>query len=113
MPATCAGLTLNNVRFEVAEPDLRPAMVFDHVTDAAINGLSAPGNPDAKSLVRLIDSRDILFTASRVLTPTAAFLDVRGAGSRGIKVDGGDLSKAAEPVRIGDGAGKDAVTLRP
>src|SRR5581483_9499395 len=34
------GLTLHNVRFEMADADLRPAVVFDHVTDAAVNGMS-------------------------------------------------------------------------
>src|SRR4030095_1156339 len=37
------GLALHNVRFELATADLRPAVVFDHVTDAALNGLSAHG----------------------------------------------------------------------
>ena len=35
------GLTLNNVRFEMATPDVRPAVVFDHVEDAVITNLSA------------------------------------------------------------------------
>src|SRR5262252_4189631 len=33
------GLTLQNVRFEVTAPDLRPAIVFDNVSDASLNGL--------------------------------------------------------------------------
>src|SRR3984957_655886 len=39
------GLTMNNVRFQVQEPDLRPAVVFDRIEDAAINGLNVQGNP--------------------------------------------------------------------
>ena len=31
------GLTLNNVRFQMATPDSRPAIIFDHITDASIN----------------------------------------------------------------------------
>ena len=34
------GLTLNNVRFTVANPDLRPAVVLDNVQDAAIHALN-------------------------------------------------------------------------
>jgi hypothetical protein len=30
------GLTLENIRFQVSTPDLRPALIFDHVEDAAI-----------------------------------------------------------------------------
>ena len=67
------GLTLNNVRFQVSSPDLRPALIFDHVEDAAISGLSAAGNPSAESVLRFIDTKDVLLTATRVLTPAATF----------------------------------------
>jgi hypothetical protein len=89
-------LSLNNVRFEVVEPDLRPAVVFDHVHDAAINGLAAQGNPAAESLLRFTDSSDVLLSATRILTPCATFLKVEGNENQDIKIDGGDLSKAAK-----------------
>lgn len=98
------GLTLNNVRFEVVKPDLRPAVIFDHVSDAAVNGLSAQGNPEAESMLRFIATQDVLLTATRVLTPAAVFLRVEGQTSAGIKVDGGDLAKAATPVVYAAGA---------
>jgi hypothetical protein len=105
-------ITLQNVRFEVASPELRPALVFDHVEDVAINGFSAQGNPQAESLIRFNDTRDVLFTAVRVLTPAAAFLRVEGAASQGITIDGGDLSKATESVTFGAAAPKTSVKLR-
>lgn len=106
------GLSLNNVRFEVEKPDLRPAVVLDHVTDVALNGLSAQGNAEAKSVLRFIETRDALVSAPRVLTPAAVFLGVEGATSRGITIDGGDLSKAAAPVAFESGASKEAVKVR-
>jgi len=105
------GLTLNNVRFEVLQPDLRPAVVLDHVTDATLGCLSAQGNPQAKSVLRFVETRDVLVTAPRVMTPAAVFLQVEGAASQGITIDGGDLSKAATPVAFEAGAGKPAVKL--
>ena len=107
------GLTLNNVRFEVEQLDLRPAVVFDHVTDATLTSLSAQGNSEAKSALRFIETKDILVTAPRVLTPAAAFLEVEGAGSRNITIDRGDLSKAAVPLKVEKRASDDAVTVRP
>ena len=89
------GLTLHNVRLETAEPDLRPAVVFDHIEDASVNGLAAHGNPQTP-VVRCVDSRQILLTASRVLTPARVFLQAEGA-SPDIIIDGGDLSKAKAP----------------
>lgn len=93
------GLTLNNVRFEVESPDLRPAVVLDRVSDAAINGLSAQGNADAQSVIRMTASKDVLITAPRVLTPAALFLQLEGSDNQNVSIDGGDLTKAAK-VRL-------------
>lgn len=106
------GLTLSNVRFDVSSPELRPAMVFDHVEDAAVNGFSAQGNPQAESLLCFIESRDVLLTAGRALTPAAVFLQVEGAASQGITIDGGDLSKAATPISFKAAAPPNSVKLR-
>ena len=106
------GLTLQNVRFEVATPDLRPAVILDHVEDAAIYGLNVQGNPQAESVLRFIDAKQTYLSGSRVLTPAAAFLQIEGDGNEGIVVDGGDLSKAASPVAFKFGATEQAVKLR-
>ena len=105
------GLTLNNIRIEVKMPDLRPAVIFDHVADAAVNGLSAQGNPKAESLLRFIETQDVLLAATRVLTPAAALLKLEGAASAGITIDGGDISKSARPLAFSGGATAKAVKL--
>lgn len=106
------GLTLQNIRFQVSTPDLRPALVLDHVEDAAINGFSAQGNPEAKSVVRFTDVKQALVTAARALTPSPAFLRLEGDGNADIIIDGGDLSRAAAPIVFKDGASKEDVKLR-
>jgi hypothetical protein len=106
------GLTLNNVRFAVASPEMRPALVFDHVTDAAIAGLSAQGTKEAESLLRFIATQDVLLTAPRVLALASVFLRVEGPASQGIIIDGGDISKAAAPLSFNAGASSEAVKLR-
>ncbi len=106
------GLTLQNVRFEVSTPDLRPAVIFDHVEDAAFNGFSVQGNSDAESVLRFIDSKQTLITAARVLNASPAFLQVEGEGNDGIIIEGGDLSKAAAPVAFKNGASEGSVKLR-
>lgn len=106
------GLTLENVRFQVSQPDLRPAVIFDHVADAAINGLSVQANRDAESALRFIDCREALLTAARLLTPAAVFLQLEGAANENIKIDGGDLSKAALPLAFKNGALKENVKLQ-
>ena len=106
------GLTLDNIRFEVTNPDLRPALVFENVEDAGVKGLSAHGNPNAEALLRFTNARDVLLSACRVLTPAAVFLHTEGAASRGITIDGGDVAKAANVVSFGSDASKDAVKVR-
>jgi len=106
------GLTLDNIRLQVATPDLRPALILDHVEDATINGLNVGGNPSAESALRFIDSSDVLLTAPRLLTPAAIFLQVEGAANARITVDGGDVSKAETALTLKDGAMAGSVKMR-
>jgi polygalacturonase len=106
------GLTLSNVRLETTQPDLRPAVVLNHVHDAAINGLNVQGTPAAETLLRFTETSDVLLTSPRVLTPAGTFLQVEGSTSANLIIDGGDLTKAAKPVSATGGAGESAVRVR-
>ncbi len=106
------GLSLRNIRFEVSTPDLRPAIIFDGVHDAAVNGLSVAGNADAESVLRLRNTREMLISAPRLLSPAAAFARVEGKDSADITVDGGDITKAAKAIDLADGAERSEVRLR-
>lgn len=106
------GLTLQNVRFEKVLADLRPAIIFDHVEDASAVGLSVGGQKETKSVIRFIDSTDILMNAVRVLSKSAVFLQVEGAGSKNIKIEGGDLSKSETLLAFKNGAHQQSVRLR-
>jgi polygalacturonase len=105
-------VTLNNVRFAVSQRELRPAMIFDGVQDAAISNVSVQGDTDAESTVRFSRARKVYFTAPRLLSPAACFLQVEGTANDGITIDGGDLSGAAKTVTFKDGATPAAVTVR-
>jgi polygalacturonase len=107
------GLTVSNFRVSVEQPDLRPAIVLDQVSDVSVNGLVAQGDPQAKCVLRFVETSDVLVAAPRIVGKAAVFLEVQGAGSQGITVDGGDLSKAAAPLALAAGASKEAVRLRP
>jgi polygalacturonase len=105
------GLRINNARFEQATPDNRPAMVFDHVEDVAVNGLSAQGNADPESLIRFTVTHQALMTACRVLTPCKVFLAVEGSDNSDITIAASDLSKAGKPLAFSHGASEAAVKL--
>jgi glycosyl hydrolase family 28 len=106
------GVTVMNLRLKVDTQDLRPAIVFDHVEDAALNAINAQGNVLGESLLRLIDSKQVLITALRAITECSTCLQIEGVESHGIVVDGGDLSRAAEVTSFSNGAMKSSVSLR-
>jgi hypothetical protein len=105
------GLTLHNVRFTYEQHDARPAIIFDHVEDASLNGLSVMGS-SGNELLRFINSKDVLLTATRVLTPSATFLRVEGSSSEGILVDAADLRKAVKQVVFENGANKESAKFQ-
>jgi hypothetical protein len=106
------GLSLNNIRFEVSSPDLRPALVFENVSDAMIQALAAQADTKAEAVCRITGGRDILLSGSRVLTAAAAFVKVIGPDNERITIDGGDISKATKPVVFTGGASPKAVKVR-
>jgi hypothetical protein len=105
------GLTLQNVRFETAAPDLRPAIIFDRVEDAAVSNLSVQGNSESESVLRFIQTQNVFLSAARLLKTGKVFLQLEGAESKAITLCG-DISKAATPVAFKDGADEKSVTLR-
>jgi hypothetical protein len=74
--------------------------------------LNVDSNPSAESAVRLIDSKDVLMTAPRLLSPAATFLQVEGTKNEHIIVDGGDVSRAQRSLVLKDGASEAAVKFR-
>lgn len=105
----CRAITLSNIRFETATPDLRPALILDHVSDASISGLSVQGDSSAESALRFIEVQRALLLGTRLLAPAKVFLQVEGKSNGRIILDGGDLSDAAEALAFRDGAGSAAV----
>lgn len=98
------GLTMNNVRFEFREKDLRPAMVLDNVEDVHISGLQVMADKDAESVLRFVNCKDVFLQGSRLLNPAKVFLQLEGAGNSGIILQGGALTKATRQIAFTRGA---------
>jgi len=92
------GLTLNNVRFELDAPDLRPAITCDDAEDIEIAGLKADGGLDAESLIRLRNTRGAFVHGSRPLGEISTFVRVEGTNSRDITLSGNDLDRCRQDV---------------
>lgn len=106
------GLTLHNVRLTMDSPDMRPAVILDNVEDCSVNGLSAQGQKGSESLLRFINTRDVLVSALRVLTPVTNLLQAEGKECANIIIDGGDVVKAEKALILSSGAIAQAVKLR-
>ncbi|MGC9349771.1 MAG: glycoside hydrolase family 28 protein, partial [Anaerolineae bacterium] len=106
------GLTLNNVRFELENPDLRPAMVCDDVEDLELADVRAQGDESAESLLRFQGVRGAFIHGCRPLTKVASFLRVEGEDNDAILLSGNDLRKAARDFETADGAADSAVEVR-
>lgn len=106
------GLTASNLRFQTATADLRPAVILDRVTDAALSLLSVQADKQAESAFRMIDCSDVLVSSPRLLTNTEVFVQVEGSASGHITLDGGDISRASTPVAYSRGATAAAIKHR-
>lgn len=103
-------LTFNNIRFETATPDLRPAIILDHVSDASFAAVSVEGNTSSESALRFMDTQQVYVTGTRILKQAKTFLQVEGK-SGGILVQGGDLRGAEKKIAFANGAEENAVTV--
>jgi hypothetical protein len=102
------GLTLNNIRFDLATPDGRPAVILDGVRDVAIAHATVAGSESAESAFRLTNARDVLISAARVTGQTRKVLQVEGERSADIAVEWTDAGEIA----FEQGAAASAVKVR-
>ena len=104
-------LSLNNVRFDLASFDMRPAIVCDDVDGLDLSSFRAEGNERAECLVRVRQARRVFIHGSRPLNAVQTFLRIEGTESREIGLNGNDLRQAKRAVDLGEGAPKEAVEL--
>jgi len=101
-------LTFEDVTLDTATPDLRPALVGEDIEDMELANFRAAGiGPEP--LIRLCDVRQAYLHGCRPVGEVALFLGVKGAGSRGILLQGNDFRRAAQVYTLEDGAPVEAV----
>lgn len=82
------GLTLRNLKFELAAADHRPALICDDVEDLELTGLNA-SNSGSEPLVRLTQVKQALLQACRPQCEN--FVSVEGQSSTGLALLANDL----------------------
>jgi hypothetical protein len=92
------GLTMRNVRLELATPDLRPALIADDTADLELDGFKA-AITGAAHFARLIQTRDAVISHCRPLGPVDTFVSVEGNQSAGIALLANNLQLASHAVK--------------
>ena len=105
-------LRLCNLRLNAEGPDVRPAVVCDDVHDLDISGLRATAPAEGQPVIALHESSDVFVHGSKAPKDTQTFVQVSGTSSTGIVLLGNDLSHAAQPVILKDGAVAASVSSR-
>lgn len=95
------GVVFNNVCFELASDDGRPALVCDEVSNLELASFRAAGNPET-SLIRFIDVQDIFIHNSRPLTPVSSFISTDAKSASRVKLEGNDLRQSSVGVEISE-----------
>ncbi len=104
-------LRLENVTFDFAGQELRPALVCDDVQDLELSNFRAVGNAEGE-LVRLVDTCGAFIHDCRPLGKVARFLDIQGNASEGILVQSNDLRGSGNPYSASAGADNSTVILQ-
>ena len=105
-------LRLCNLRLNAEASDVRPAIVCDDVHDLDISGLRATAPAQGQSVIALHESSDVFVHGSKAPKDTQTFVQVSGTSSTGIVLSGNDLSHAAQPVALKNGAVAASVASR-
>ena len=94
--------TLNNIRFDLASPDLRPAIIGEDVQDLELSGFKASGS-GSEPLIRLRATRGALIQHCRTLGHVEDFLRVEGESSSDIALLANDLRLVRRAWLKGEG----------
>ncbi len=93
------GLSLHNVHFDFATPDLRPALVCDDVEDLELQNFRASAQKEAESLARLVKVRRANIANSRPLGPVRNFLQLDQTPPAEVLLKGNDLRLVSKALK--------------
>jgi len=98
------GLVLNNITFDFAGIEKRPALVCEDVEDLELADFRASGDQESLAMMVLRDTHQAFIHGCRPLQSVRTFLRLEGAGSREILLAGNDLHKAVQPIELAGNA---------
>jgi len=102
-------LKLDNVRFDLAGPDERPAFICEDGQGLEISSFNFAASPSVESVIRLRDVRETFLHGGRMETSVPAFLRVEGKSSDNIFLSANELHLAKKVAITTEGAPRRAV----
>jgi len=103
-------LTFENIKLSTAEPDLRPAMVFDDVEDLVLKHLDAACSPGAAPMLRLVQVGNARMRGCSPTSPVDTLLQLQGDKTRDIVLEGCDLRHVKTVSALDPDVPKDALS---
>jgi polygalacturonase len=103
-------LVLDNVHFHLAQPDARPAVIFDRVEDLDLRAFTAAPPSGDEPALALRDVRRCLMQGLRAQIGTKTLCGLTGAQTARIMATGCDLTDAANPFQLGPDVDKSALS---
>jgi hypothetical protein len=94
------GITFNNVRFDLVNSDLRPAIVCDDVDDLELSSFRASGYLETEALIRLRQTRRVFIHGSRPLNKITTFLQVERENRDEILLTANDLRNVRTEIEV-------------
>jgi polygalacturonase len=104
-----AGLRFSNVEMRWEQEDMRPAMVFDDVRDAVLDGVRVGTAAGEGPVLSFNNVAGALIEGCRAPKAAGAFLRVTGARSGDIRLMGNDLGRVGKAVELKEGVARHAV----
>ncbi len=105
-------LQFENFRFNLLNPDARPAIVMDDCHSIRISNFSAARPDGNRPLIRIIQSENVTLSGFHSTEKIAKFVQVEGNHSGNIKLLGNDFSQVGKAVTKGDGCRPGAIRKR-
>lgn len=103
------GLVLENLIFRLRNPDARPAVVLDDCHNVQLRNFDAAPPTNDQALIRVKQSTNVTIAGYHAAEKPAAFVQVEGAATQGVKLTANDLAQIRDVVKTRDGAQAAAV----
>jgi hypothetical protein len=95
------GLVLDGINLGFAEPESRPALILDDVSNADLRMLLAEPPEGDQPVIRFHNVRDCFVQGCRALAGTKTWAAVTGAQTARLHEAGNDLAQAAKQLDLG------------